>query len=72
MQFTAREGSLELLALDVALETLCRLNRRRAEVVELRFFVGLTVEETAEVRSSPGSEFNQWKIVSAGGFKDYR
>ena len=41
--------SAALVALDDALEELSRLNSRKAQVVELRFFGGLTVEETAEV-----------------------
>ncbi len=38
----------ELHALDEALQRLSELNQRQAQVVECRFFVGLTVEETAE------------------------
>ena len=37
----------QLLALDEALEQLGRLNQRQAQVVEMRFFVGLTAEQTA-------------------------
>lgn len=37
----------QLLALDEALEQLGQLNRRQAQVVEMRFFVGLTAEQTA-------------------------
>ena len=39
----------ELLALDEALGRMTTLDARQAEVVELRYFVGLTIEETAEV-----------------------
>jgi RNA polymerase sigma factor (TIGR02999 family) len=49
----ARAGSesraVDLLALDEALEGLTRLNPRQARVVEMRYFAGLTLEETAEV-----------------------
>jgi RNA polymerase sigma factor (TIGR02999 family) len=41
--------SRELVALDDALEALERVDERRAKVVELRYFGGLTVKETAEV-----------------------
>jgi RNA polymerase sigma factor (TIGR02999 family) len=41
--------SLDLLALDEALTALRAVNERRAEVVELRFFGGLSIEEVAEV-----------------------
>ena len=40
---------VDLLALDEALEGLAQLNERQAKVVELRYFAGLTLEETAEV-----------------------
>ena len=39
----------QLLALDVALEQLHELSPRCAKIVELRFFAGLSIEETAEV-----------------------
>ena len=39
----------ELLALDEALEKLATFDRRKAEVVEMRYFGGLTMEEIAEV-----------------------
>jgi RNA polymerase sigma factor (TIGR02999 family) len=40
---------LDLIALDDALEGLARLDARQSRLVELRFFAGLTLEETAEV-----------------------
>ena len=43
------ERSLDLIALDEALERLAALDERQARVVELRFFGGLNVEETARV-----------------------
>ncbi|MCA1611867.1 MAG: sigma-70 family RNA polymerase sigma factor [Acidobacteria bacterium] len=43
------EGKLDLLAIHEALEELSRLDARQARIVELRFFGGLTVEETAEI-----------------------
>ena len=43
------ERADELVALDEALDTLVKLDERKARVVELRYFGGLTVEETAEV-----------------------
>ncbi len=43
------ESSLDLLALDDALSALDRFDKRLSEMVKLRFFVGLSVEETAEV-----------------------
>lgn len=42
-------GTLDLIALDDALEALAKLDARQSRIVELRFFGGLTLEETAEV-----------------------
>ena len=51
----------QLVALDTALETLAALDERQAKVVELRFFGGLTVEETGEVLSlSPTTVKREW------------
>jgi len=45
----SRERGADLVALDDALETLARMDPRKGQVVELRFFGGLTIKETAEV-----------------------
>ena len=45
----SHEPSADLIALDEALVKLAALDERKSKVVELRFFGGLTVEETAEV-----------------------
>ncbi|MEM1054562.1 MAG: sigma-70 family RNA polymerase sigma factor [Bacteroidota bacterium] len=45
----APEMAAPLVALDEALTRLARLDARRADVVELRYFIGLTIPETAEV-----------------------
>lgn len=56
----------DLLALDDALESLRRLDERQAKVVELRYFGGLTVEETAEVLGiSPRSVKGDWALARA-------
>jgi RNA polymerase sigma factor (TIGR02999 family) len=53
-----------LLALDDALEVLAKLDSRKARVVELRYFGGLTVEETAEVlKISPDSVMRDWRLA---------
>jgi RNA polymerase sigma factor (TIGR02999 family) len=46
---TGDAGDVDVVAIDEALDALARLNERQARVVELRFFGGLTIEETAEV-----------------------
>jgi RNA polymerase sigma factor (sigma-70 family) len=52
--------------LDEALESLARFDARKAKVVELRFFGGLSVEETAEVlKISPESVMRDWKLARA-------
>ena len=54
------------MALDDALETLARLDPRKAKVIEMRFFGGLSVEETAEVlRISPETVMRDWKMARA-------
>ena len=45
----AEEPSFDLMALDEALSALAKMDERRSRVIELRFFGGLTVEETAAV-----------------------
>ena len=45
----AEKPDVDLLALDEALKDLARLDRRQSRIVELRFFGGLTIPETAEV-----------------------
>jgi RNA polymerase sigma factor (TIGR02999 family) len=45
----AKEPTHELIALDDALTALAKVDERMSRVVELRYFAGLTVEETAEV-----------------------
>jgi len=56
----------QLCALDDALNALARMDPRRAQVIELRFFGGLTVEETGEVlKISPQSVMRDWKLARA-------
>jgi len=44
-----QEREIDLVALDDALQTLARLDERQSRMVELRFFGGLSIEETSEV-----------------------
>jgi RNA polymerase sigma factor (TIGR02999 family) len=56
----------ELLAVDEALKQLAAVDTRKSEVVELRFFGGLTVEETAAaLRVSPETVMRDWKLAKA-------
>jgi RNA polymerase sigma factor (TIGR02999 family) len=53
----------DLLDLDAALTALAKLDERKARIVELRFFAGLSVEETAVVLSvSPQTVHRDWKL----------
>jgi RNA polymerase sigma factor (TIGR02999 family) len=57
------ERDWQLLALDEALESLKRVDARKAQVVELRFFAGLEVEETAAMLNvSPQTVLRDWKL----------
>lgn len=56
----------ELIALDDALNTLARVDPRKAQIVELRFFGGLSVEETADVvKVSCDTVMRDWKLAKA-------
>jgi RNA polymerase sigma factor (TIGR02999 family) len=62
----ASPKSAEVLALDQALDDLARVDARKARVIELRFFGGLSVEETAEALDiSPQSVMRDWKLARA-------
>src|SRR5215475_4568076 len=53
----------ELIALDDALNALTKMDPRKARVIELKFFAGLSVEETAEVlKVSPDTVMRDWKL----------
>ena len=61
----SREGT-DVLALDVALEKLEALDARQARVVELRYFAGLSIEETAEALDvSPATVKREWQMARA-------
>jgi RNA polymerase sigma factor (TIGR02999 family) len=56
----------ELIAVDDVLEVLAKMDPRKGRVIELRFFGGLSVEETAEVlKISPQSVMRDWKLAKA-------
>jgi RNA polymerase sigma factor (TIGR02999 family) len=60
----SKERGADLGALDDALESLARLDPRKGQVVELRFFGGLSVEETAEALSiSPETVLRDWRLA---------
>jgi RNA polymerase sigma factor (TIGR02999 family) len=54
----------ELVALDDALNALAAVDARKSQVVEMRFFGGLSVEETAEVlKVSPDTVLRDWRLA---------
>jgi RNA polymerase sigma factor (TIGR02999 family) len=61
-----RGEDLDLIALDLALQGLAKVNRRQSQVVELRYFGGLSVEETAEVlKVSADTVMRDWRFAKA-------
>ncbi|HTS62946.1 MAG TPA: sigma-70 family RNA polymerase sigma factor [Candidatus Acidoferrales bacterium] len=63
--------SADLVALDDAMNTLARMDPRKVQVVEMRFFGGLSVEETAEVlQISPVTVMRDWSTAKAWLFRE--
>jgi RNA polymerase sigma factor (TIGR02999 family) len=62
----AQVQAREVVALDEALNTLAEVDPRKARIVELRFFGGLSVKETAEVvKVSSDTVMRDWKLARA-------
>jgi RNA polymerase sigma-70 factor (ECF subfamily) len=62
----AQQQAGNVLAVDEALHTLAQKDSRQSEIVELRFFGGLSIEETAEVlKVSPGTVMRDWTFARA-------
>lgn len=62
----SEKRDLDLVALDDALENLARLDPQQSRIVELRFFTGLSIEETAEVIGvSPATIKREWVSAKA-------
>ena len=56
----------DLVAVDDALKELAKMDERKSQVVELRFFGGLSVEETAKVlKISPDTVARDWRLAKA-------
>jgi RNA polymerase sigma-70 factor (ECF subfamily) len=63
---SAQARGIEVLALDEALQTLARIDARKSRVVELRYFGGLSIEETAEVLGvSLDTAKRDWRMARA-------
>jgi RNA polymerase sigma factor (TIGR02999 family) len=62
---------IDLLGLNDALDQLAALDERQSRIVELRFFAGLSIEETAEVMHlSPATIKREWQTARAWLFRD--
>jgi RNA polymerase sigma factor (TIGR02999 family) len=62
----SQEANQDLVAVDDALNALAAFDARKAQVVEMRFFGGLSVEETAEaLKVSPETVMRDWKFAKA-------
>lgn len=60
----AADRTADLVALDDAMSALAHLDRRKAQIIEMRFFGGLSVEETAEALDiSPATVRRDWSIA---------
>ena len=65
------EKDSDLLALDEALAGLEKIDERKSRIVELRFFAGLSVEETAEVmRLAPVTVIREWNKAKAWLYRE--
>ena len=62
----SQEQSAEIVAIDEALLSLATVDQRKSQIVELRFFGGLSIEETAEVlKVSPKTVNRDWRFAKA-------
>lgn len=69
--FGKRERAEGIVALDDALNTLAQIDERKGRVVELRFFGGLSVEDTAEVLGvSIETVHRDWRLAKAWLFRE--
>lgn len=61
-----QDRAADVVALDEALTTLAIIDQRKSQMVELRFFGGLSIEETAEVlKVSPATVMRDWTLAKA-------
>jgi RNA polymerase sigma-70 factor, ECF subfamily len=67
------EREADLVALDEALKELARFDERKAKIVELKFFGGLSVEETAEVMHvAPITVMREWQKAKAWLYRELK
>jgi RNA polymerase sigma factor (TIGR02999 family) len=67
------EKAVDLVALDNALTSLATIDPQKSRIVELRFFAGLSIEETAEaLRMSPATVKREWRTAKAWLHREIR
>ena len=67
----ANERDINVLALDGALTKLAELDGQQGQIVELRFFAGLSIEETAEIlKISPATVKRDWAMAKAWLYRE--
>jgi RNA polymerase sigma-70 factor (ECF subfamily) len=67
----ANERDVNVLALDAALTKLAALDAQQGQIVELRFFAGLSIEETAEIlKISPATVKRDWAMAKAWLYRE--
>jgi len=67
----AQNKDVNLVNLDEALEQLAKMDERQARIIELRYFTGLSIEETAEVLAiSPATVKREWTAARAWLFRE--
>jgi RNA polymerase sigma factor (sigma-70 family) len=67
------EQDADLIELDEALTSLTAIDQRKARVVELRFFGGLSLEETGEALGvSPDTVWRDWDLAKAWLYREMR
>jgi RNA polymerase sigma factor (TIGR02999 family) len=65
-QVAVSKATVDVVALDEALDRLAAMDRQQSQIVELRFFSGLTIEETAEALDlSPATVKREWTSAKA-------
>lgn len=65
-ELVVTDSAQDFVALDEALEALSRVDDRKSRVIEMRFFGGLSVEETAAVlKVSPATVMGDWRLAKA-------
>ncbi len=63
--------NIDLVLLDQALESLARIDAQQSRIVELRFFVGLSIDDTAEVlKISPATVKRDWAMAKAWLYRE--